>query len=193
MSETHESQEDLLNDHKLQIDYKNKLAALSNNELFELQQKYSNDKEVDRQVELIYINGELRNRLKAKERAAVRDERKLQKDMLKITRRSNLVSFGSLIIAGSALLVSYNSTNSSARWESNQLLLLEQIKKEAKNITDKSQQALEVNIDRNIQESRRSTTQLISTIESLNLDFKNKLINKEKKKQTHNKAVKRDK
>ncbi len=93
MSDIHESQLDLLNDHKAKKAYKNKLKALSNSELLKLQEECRNDNDVDREVELIFVNGELNKRLKAKERVAARDGRKVQKIMLKTTRYSIYVSF----------------------------------------------------------------------------------------------------
>lgn len=174
MSDIHESQLDLLNDHKAKKAYKNKLKALSNSELLKLQEECRNDNDVDREVELIFVNGELNKRLKAKERVAARDGRKVQKNMLKTTRYSIYVSFLSLIIAGLALLVSYNATNSSARWEKSQLLFLEELKKEAEDMTNKLQLAINENSEKNIQESRSSTKKLISTIESLKHGVLNK-------------------
>ena len=50
------------------------------------------------------------------------------------TLLSVIVSFTSLLIAGTALYVSYHASNSSARWEQSQLEVLRKIMNETKNI-----------------------------------------------------------
>jgi len=96
------------------------------------------------------------------------------------TKKAAYLSIGvsvlSLLIAGSALFVSWTSSVSNTKWEENQLSLISELKMEAQFISPGLEKVVSENT-KNIQVSIKSSEKLLSLIEKLELKADNKPIN----------------
>lgn len=87
----------------------------------------------------------------------------------RVTTLSVIFSIVSLLVAGSALFVSFYSSRASSRWERSQINLLKELKAEASNISPNLEGTINRATERNIQTRKKSAEKTVSIIEKLEL------------------------